>query len=219
MPPLRRGTGGRLHARGRRRRGAGDRRGGRRAVPRAQRLPRPHPTGPDRHAGGLGAPRDAGAVVPDGRGDADPLRGLTPPIPRRLGSVATLPCRPAPASQERCSSLPRWRGSSVKDAAQLLPIVAIAVIFWLLIIRPASRQRKQAAELQSQLSVGDDVMLTSGIFGTIVDTTGDNLELEIAPGVVVEVVRGAVASVRRDLAEAPAADAPDDDSTDPEEER
>ena len=107
----------------------------------------------------------------------------------------------------------------MKDAAQLLPIVAIAVIFWLLIIRPASRQRKQAAELQSQLSVGDDVMLTSGIFGTIVDTTGDNLELEIAPGVVVEVVRGAVASVRRDLAEAPAADARDDDSTDPEEER
>ena len=107
----------------------------------------------------------------------------------------------------------------MKDAAQLLPIVAIAVIFWLLIIRPASRQRKQAAELQSQLSVGDDVMLTSGIFGTIVDTTGDNLELEIAPGVVVEVVRGAVASVRRDLAEAPAADTPDDDSTDPEEER
>ncbi|NYI47614.1 preprotein translocase subunit YajC [Nocardioides aromaticivorans] len=107
----------------------------------------------------------------------------------------------------------------MKDAAQLLPIVAIAVIFWLLIIRPASRQRKQAAELQSQLSVGDDVMLTSGIFGTIVATTGDNLELEIAPGVVVEVVRGAVASVRRDLAETAAADAPDDDSTDPEEER
>lgn len=107
----------------------------------------------------------------------------------------------------------------MEDALSLLPIVAIAVIFWLLIIRPASRQRKQAAELQAALSVGDDVMLTSGIFGTIVDTTGDNLELEIAPGVVVEVVRGAVASVRRDLAEAPAAEAPVDETTDPEEER
>ncbi|HVK29451.1 MAG TPA: preprotein translocase subunit YajC [Nocardioides sp.] len=111
----------------------------------------------------------------------------------------------------------------MEDALSLLPIVAIAVIFWLLIIRPASRQRKQAAELQAALSVGEQVMLTSGIFGTIVGTTGDNLELEIAPGVVIEVVRGAVASVRRDVAEADEADVPaadgSDDTTDPEEER
>jgi preprotein translocase subunit YajC len=80
----------------------------------------------------------------------------------------------------------------------LLPIVAIAAIFWLLIIRPASRQRKQAAELQAALSVGDDVMLTSGIFGTITGSTDEHIELEIAPGVVIRVVRGAVASVRRD---------------------
>lgn len=108
----------------------------------------------------------------------------------------------------------------MEDALSLLPIVAIAVIFWLLIIRPASRQRKQAAELQAALSVGEKVMLTSGLFGTIVGTTeDDNLELEIATGVVVEVVRGAMASVRSDLTETPAADAPAADSTDPEEER
>lgn len=114
----------------------------------------------------------------------------------------------------------------MEDALSLLPIVAIAVIFWLLIIRPASRQRKQAAELQAALSVGEDVMLTSGIFGTIVGAGDDNLELEIAPGVVVEVVRGAVASVRRDHAEQPVADSADepaavasDETTDPEEER
>ncbi|GAA3542187.1 preprotein translocase subunit YajC [Nocardioides daeguensis] len=86
----------------------------------------------------------------------------------------------------------------MKDAASLLPIVAIAAIFWLLIIRPASRQRKEAASLQAGLAVGDDVMLTSGIFGTITGEADDHLELEIAPGVVVRVVRGAVASVRRE---------------------
>lgn len=111
----------------------------------------------------------------------------------------------------------------MEDALSLLPIVAIAVIFWLLIIRPASRQRKQAAELQAALSVGDDVMLTSGIFGTIVGAGDDNLELEIAPGVVIEIVRGAVASVRRDRAgeagaEAPAASTPED-TPDTDEER
>jgi preprotein translocase subunit YajC len=88
----------------------------------------------------------------------------------------------------------------VEGVVSLLPIVAIAAIFWLLIIRPASRQRKQVAELQSRLSVGDDVMLTSGIFGTIVGSSEETLELEIAPGVTIEVVRGAVSSVRREVA-------------------
>ncbi|HWJ09338.1 MAG TPA: preprotein translocase subunit YajC [Nocardioides sp.] len=106
----------------------------------------------------------------------------------------------------------------MKDAAQLLPIVAIAVIFWLLILRPASRQRKAAAELQAALTVGDDVMLTSGIFGSVVGSAEDHLDVEIAEGVVIKVVRGAVASVRRDdpvLADEPAAD----DTIDHEEER
>lgn len=110
----------------------------------------------------------------------------------------------------------------MNDVVSLLPIVAIAAIFWLLIIRPASRQRKQTAELQARLSVGDDVMLTSGIFGTITGVTEEYLELEVAPGVTVRVVRGAVASVRRE-AEAPLGeggpDAPADDRPHDEEER
>ena len=110
----------------------------------------------------------------------------------------------------------------MKDAVSLLPIVAIAAIFWLLIIRPASRQRKEAAALQSRLVAGDDVMLTSGIFGTITGLADDHVEIEIAPGVTVRVVRGAVASVRRTDAEAesPATDGDDavaSDDTDHEE--
>jgi preprotein translocase subunit YajC len=111
----------------------------------------------------------------------------------------------------------------VKDAASLLPIVAIAAIFWLLIIRPASRQRKEAASLQAALTVGDDVMLTSGIFGTVTGEADDHLRVEIAPGVVIRVVRGAVASVRRDAEPAPDVSATDSheltDRPDDEEER
>ncbi|MBM7520178.1 preprotein translocase subunit YajC [Nocardioides nitrophenolicus] len=109
----------------------------------------------------------------------------------------------------------------MKDAASLLPIVAIAAIFWLLIIRPASRQRKEAASLQASLAVGDDVMLTSGIFGTITGEADDHLEVELAPGVVIRVVRGAVASVRRDAAPEAAETGSEDptDRPDDEEER
>ncbi|WP_370287959.1 preprotein translocase subunit YajC [Nocardioides sp.] len=77
-------------------------------------------------------------------------------------------------------------------------IAAIAVVFWLLIIRPAARRQKEVQALQAALAVGDDVMLTSGVLGTIVEADGDFLRLEIAPGVVISVVRGAVSSIRRD---------------------
>lgn len=88
----------------------------------------------------------------------------------------------------------------MKEIYPLLWIAAIAVVFWLLIIRPASRRQKDVAALHAALSVGDDVMLTSGIFATIVGETDDHLEVEIAPGVVIDVVRGAVGSVRHDAA-------------------
>jgi preprotein translocase subunit YajC len=87
---------------------------------------------------------------------------------------------------------------SVKELAPWLWIVAIALIFWLLIIRPASKRQKQIAALQSALSVGDDVVLTSGVFATVTEIADDHVAVEIAPGVVVRVVRGAIASVRQD---------------------
>ena len=94
----------------------------------------------------------------------------------------------------------------MKDAASLLPLVAIALIFWLLIIRPASRQRKKVAELQAALQVGDDIILTSGIFGTIVGLADDHVEVEVAPQLVIQVVRPAIGSVRHETpADEPAA--------------
>jgi preprotein translocase subunit YajC len=85
----------------------------------------------------------------------------------------------------------------VEGLVSLLPLVAIALLFWLLIIRPASKRQKDQARMQSAVSVGEQVMLTSGIFGTVTDMDDDQLSLEIAPGVVVRVARGAVGSVVR----------------------
>jgi preprotein translocase subunit YajC len=87
------------------------------------------------------------------------------------------------------------RGFVVSELASLLPLVAIALLFWLLIIRPASRRQKQQARMQSALNLGDRVMLTSGIFGTVTELADDRLEVEIAPAVVITVARGAIGSV------------------------
>lgn len=81
------------------------------------------------------------------------------------------------------------------DLVGLLPILAIALLFWLLIIRPASRRQKELQRMQSSLSVGDEVMLTSGIFATIAEITDDHLRVEVAEGVTIRVVRGAIGSV------------------------
>lgn len=87
----------------------------------------------------------------------------------------------------------------MKELAPLLWIVAIALIFWLLIIRPAQRRQKQVAQVQASLAPGETVILTSGIFGTVTDTDADDATLlvEIAPGVNIKVARGAVGTVVR----------------------
>lgn len=77
----------------------------------------------------------------------------------------------------------------------LLPIILIGVVFYLLIMRPArARQRKQA-EMMSALSPGTRVMTTAGVYGTVVSIDEDDAELEIAPGVVIRVVKAAIGKV------------------------
>jgi len=87
----------------------------------------------------------------------------------------------------------------VKELVPLLWIVAIAVIFWLLIIRPAQRRQKEISQVQASIVPGETVVLTSGIFATVIDTDADDatLVVEIAPGVNVKIARGAVGTVVR----------------------
>ena len=81
------------------------------------------------------------------------------------------------------------------ELASFLPLIAIVALFWLLVIRPASRRQKNLSRMQSSLEPGNRVMLSSGIFGTIRRIVEDRVHVEIAPGVEIEVVRGAIGSV------------------------
>ncbi|KQP67004.1 MULTISPECIES: preprotein translocase subunit YajC [unclassified Nocardioides] len=77
----------------------------------------------------------------------------------------------------------------------LLPIILIALVFWLLIIRPQTRRQKELVRMQGSLTVGDRVMLTSGVFGEVREITDEHVGVEIADGVVIRVVRGAIGSI------------------------
>jgi preprotein translocase subunit YajC len=87
------------------------------------------------------------------------------------------------------------------DASQLgayLPLVLLVVVGYLLLIRPARRRAHAAAALQAAISPGDEVMLSSGIFGTVSDVQDEVAHVELAPGLVVRVHRGAVTQIIKD---------------------
>ncbi|WP_190822779.1 preprotein translocase subunit YajC [Saccharopolyspora pogona] len=72
-----------------------------------------------------------------------------------------------------------------------LLIVLLAVPLFL----QARKQKRAVAEqqkLQNSIAPGDKVMTTSGMFGTVVSTSDDSIDLEIAPGMTTTWVRAAV---------------------------
>ena len=83
----------------------------------------------------------------------------------------------------------------MSELASLLPLVGIALLFWLLLIRPAQRRQREMRQMQSSVAVGNEVMLTSGIYGTVRTLDDDRVEVEVSPGVVLTVARGAIGSV------------------------
>lgn len=78
---------------------------------------------------------------------------------------------------------------------ELLPLVGIALLFWLFIIRPASRRQRELGRMQSSLTVGDEIVLTSGVYGTVGELHDGHLLVEVAPGVSIKVARGAVGTI------------------------
>ncbi len=83
----------------------------------------------------------------------------------------------------------------MEELVPWLWIIVIALVFWLLVIRPASRRQKELVRMQSALSVGDEVLLTSGVYGTIAVVADDHLMVTVAPEVTLKVARGAVGGV------------------------
>lgn len=83
----------------------------------------------------------------------------------------------------------------MNDLAALLPLIIIIALFWLLMVRPQQRRQREIVSLQESLQVGQRVMMSSGVFGSIVALTDDRARLEVAPGTQIEIARAAIAKV------------------------
>jgi preprotein translocase subunit YajC len=106
----------------------------------------------------------------------------------------------------------------------LVYFAIIALAFFVLIVRPQRRRLAAHRAFITKLVVGDDVVTTGGIFGTVRGLDDDRVDLEISSGVVIAVARAAVAqaanaalpSARSDssAADNPTEDHPSDGATD-----
>lgn len=103
----------------------------------------------------------------------------------------------------------------MEQFASFLPLVAIALLFWVMVVRPASRRQKAIAKLQADLQPGQRVMLSAGIFGTVRSLGDDRVRVEIAPGTEIEVARAAISVVDNQVAPTDPTD-PTDPSTGPD---
>ncbi len=87
--------------------------------------------------------------------------------------------------------------SSSKSAGSslvgLLPILLIGVAMYFVMIRPQKRRMREAQTLLRQLTDGDEVITTGGIYGFINAIDGDTLWLDVADNVEIRVHRSSIA--------------------------
>ena len=80
----------------------------------------------------------------------------------------------------------------VQEIVPVLTLVGFALLLWLLLVRPQARRQRELAHMQSTLEVGDEVMLTSGVYGTVRALDETVAQVEIAERVTIKVARGAI---------------------------
>jgi preprotein translocase subunit YajC len=86
-------------------------------------------------------------------------------------------------------------GGATAAFVQFLPIIAIGLVFYFLVIAPANKQRKKTQEMLSALKKGDRVLTTGGIYGTIQGVEPEAVYLKIADNVKVKLARSAVSAI------------------------
>jgi preprotein translocase subunit YajC len=76
-----------------------------------------------------------------------------------------------------------------------LPMVAIFVVFYFLLIRPQQKKQKEARAMLESLNKGDEVVTAGGVVGRIAKLNEQYATIEIAPNTEMVVQRGAISQL------------------------
>ncbi len=81
------------------------------------------------------------------------------------------------------------------DLTAFLPLVLIFAVFYFLLIRPQQKRAKEHRAMIEAVRRGDKIVTAGGIVGKISKVKDDRVEVEIADGVRVEVMKSTIADV------------------------
>ena len=89
-------------------------------------------------------------------------------------------------------------GSHGNSLAAFLPFVLIGLIFYFLILRPQTKEKKQHESMIANLKKGDKILTRGGLYGKIINFQGKNnqkISIDLGSGVKVNISRSYVVSL------------------------
>ena len=93
----------------------------------------------------------------------------------------------------------------VSPLIQLIPFALVLAIFYFVILLPMKKKQQKVEEFLGALKVGDKVVTSGGLFGSIAKLGEQAIQLQIAPNVRVDISRAAIVGYQ---GQAPVVDAP-----------
>jgi preprotein translocase subunit YajC len=90
--------------------------------------------------------------------------------PANVEQSAAAPGSAAPADPQKTPQ-PAW--------VAFLPWILIAVVFYMFLIRPKSKQEKQRVAMLNSLKKGDRIQTIGGILGTVVESRDDEVVVKV----------------------------------------
>lgn len=101
----------------------------------------------------------------------------------------------SPAYAQAATATPT--GVSALLGSPILPLVAMLVIFYMLMVRPQQRRLKAHRAMLDAVKQGDEVVTGGGLIGRVTRVKDDGeIEVEVAPTVKLRVVRATLTEVR-----------------------
>ena len=98
-------------------------------------------------------------------------------------------------SQAFAQTAPAASGPAGLDLMGMLPLLAMFVVLYFIMIRPQMKKQKEHKAMIEAVTKGDEVVISGGVLGRVAKMGDTYLHIEIANGVEVQVQRGAVVQV------------------------
>jgi len=83
-------------------------------------------------------------------------------------------------------------GQQVSPLIQLIPFALVLAIFYFVILLPMRKKQKKVQEFLDALKLGDKVVTTGGLFGSIAKISDQVIQLQVAPNVRVDISKAAI---------------------------